>query len=134
MSSRSEGLFPPQSLLLTYRPLVADRVNLADREGDGAGLAAASLQPVLDGQTGDLLEVADIPRDDGEVAIQSDRGYAQVGVADRRSPALQLGPHLAVATGGGGVEGKHGKVGEQRLVQPLGGDAGALPSAGRAGV
>ena len=60
----SEAYSPPQSLLLTYRPLVADRMNLADRDGDGAGLAAALVQPVLDGQTGDLLEVADVPGHD----------------------------------------------------------------------
>jgi len=43
---------------------LADRMNLADRDGDGAGLAAALVQPVLDWQTGDLLQVADVPGDD----------------------------------------------------------------------
>jgi len=62
--------------------------------------------------------MADIPCHNGQIASESDRRYPQVGVADRGSPALQLSSHLAVATGSRNVEGKHGQVAQQGLVEP----------------
>lgn len=48
----------------------------------------ALLQPVLYREGRDLVEMADVPRDNGELAIQSDGRYPQVGVADGCSQAL----------------------------------------------
>ena len=85
-----------------------------------------SVEPVLYRETRDLPEMSDVRCHHREIVSESDGRYAQVGVADQGSPSLQLSPHLAVATGSRGVERKDGQVGQQRLVQTLQQDAGAL--------
>ncbi len=74
-----------------------------------AGGPNASDEPVLDVQTGDAGEVADVARDQGEVAGEGDRGDAHVGLVEAPTLRLQPGAKRPVDLRGGFVERQHGE-------------------------
>ena len=71
--------------------------------------------PRLAGQTGDLLELTEISRDEWQLEFQSRRGDEQIHGADRGACLAEGGPEFGRVDGGGGREGENG----EDLKQPL---------------
>ena len=61
----------------------------------------------------------DVSRDYGEATVQRNSPNAEIGIAQRCSPALQLCSHLAITTSSGPVKGKGRQVWQEGLVQLL---------------
>src|SRR3990170_3536963 len=64
--------------------------------GDGSSDGGGLHEPVLDAEARYALEVAHVPRDQREVASETDRRDPQVGILEALPGGLELHPNLSV--------------------------------------